>query len=356
MAKIDQNITSILSVQDKTQAVVRVRSYGEINRIKRDVKIVRYYPFINSIGVECDMSSVKALSRHHGVECVSAVMRVSALALYNHDVRNGDLVPILAKSDLTGAGVALAVIDTGVDVHTDLCVPRNRIRHFVDFVGGEQNPYDDNGHGTFVTGVAIGNGVCGGKVCVGVAPEADVVGIKTIGASGESSTFRILDGMQWLFDNCDKFGIKVACMSFGAEPTEVADPLKMGAEMLVRRGITVVCAVGNNGQNNLKSPAISSEVISVGAVDDDGEVAKFSSYGVYHGVPRPDVYAKGVKVKGIEGGGTYSYMSGTSVSAPAVAGACCLLHQKYKNLTPYQAKRLVLAMSRQKGAIRILDL
>ena len=352
MARIDQNLVSVLSVQDKAQAIVRVRSYGEINRIKRATKVVRYYPFINSIGVECDYNAVKTLSLYHGVECVSAVMRVSALGLPTYDGQ--DTVSTFAKG-LTGKGVCLAVIDTGIDVHTDLCVPMNRIRHFVDFVGGEQNPYDDNGHGTFVTGVAVGNGVCSGKSCVGVAPEAEVVGIKAIGANGESSTFRILDGMQWLFDNCDRYGIKVACMSFGAEPTDTADPLKMGAEMLVRKGVTVVCAVGNNGENNLKSPAISSEVISVGAVNDDGEIAKFSSYGNYHGVPRPDVYAKGVNVKGIAGGGTYSFMSGTSVSAPVVAGVCCLLHQKYTNLTPYQTKRLILSLSQPKGDIRILS-
>jgi serine protease AprX len=352
MMKIDKNLVSVLSVQDRAQAVVRVRSFGEINRIKKSVKVVRYYPFINSLGVECDMPSLKTLSLHHGVECVSAVMKVSALSTLEAEAKPS----VFATNKLTGSGVVLAVIDTGIDVHTDICVPRNRIRHFVDFIGDNQNPYDDNGHGTFVTGIAVGNGICGGKTCVGVAPEAEVVGIKTIGANGESSTFRILDGMQWLYDNCDRYGIKVACMSFGAEPSDTADPLKIGAEMLVRRGITVVCAAGNNGENNLKSPAVSSEVISVGAVDDDDNVAKFSSYGIYHGVARPDVYAKGVKVKGIESGGTYSYMSGTSASAPMVAGACCLLHQKYKNLTPYQAKRLILSASRSKGNIKILDL
>ena len=104
----------------------------------------------------------------------------------------------------------------------------------------------------------------GGKLR-GVAPAADIVGVKVIEASGEAGTFKILEGMQWLFDNCARLNVRVACMSFGADPVDSADPLKMGAEMLVRRGITVVCAAGNSGIGGLKSPGISSEVITVGA-------------------------------------------------------------------------------------------
>lgn len=361
-ARIDENLVSVLSVKDKAQAVVKLRSPLEFASLRQSLKVVRYYPFISSIGVECVRDDLIKLSRSHSVEFVSASMHVSALGdtpLNPFDEaylsENGSVHTMKAEG-LTGAGVGLAVIDTGVGTHLDLCVPKNRIYGFYDVINGEENPYDDNGHGTFVTGVAVGNGLCSGKTCKGIAPESGVVAIKAISANGDSSTFKILDGMQWLYDNFHRLGIKVVCMSFGAEPTDTADPLKIGAEMLVRRGLTVVCAVGNNGENNLKSPAVSGEVISVGAVDDDGVPAKFSSYGTYHGISRPDVYAKGVRLKGLDVGGTYSYMSGTSVSAPAVAGLCCLLHQKYKNLSPRQAKGLVMSLAKEKDGIKVLDL
>ena len=353
---IDRNLVNVLSVQDKANAIVKVRSMFEMNVIERNLKVVKYYPFISSVGVECDCNDVEGLSRRHNIEFVTAEMHVSAL---ENEISNAlcfDKMPNIGIEGLTGAGTCLAVIDTGVNIHTDFCVPRNRVCYFHDVLNGEEYPYDDNGHGTFVTGVAVGNGICSGKEVYGVAPESKLVSIKAISASGDSSTFHILDAMQWLYDNHQKFGIKVVCMSFGAEPTDTADPLKMGAEALVRKGLTVVCAVGNNGEGNLKSPAISNEVISVGAVDDFDEPAKFSSNGYYHGTFRPDVYAKGVKVRGVDAFGTYSFMSGTSVSAPYVAGVCCLLHEKYKNLNPYQAKRMVLSMSKSKDGMKILKI
>ena len=356
MRGIDKNLVNVLSVQDRANAIVKVRSTFELKTVERNLNVVKYYPFISAVGVLCDQNDVVRLSRWHSVEFVSAEMRVSTLTTDLTETATYDYLLNPSLDGLTGAGTCLAVIDTGLNVHTDFCVPKNRICYFHDLLGGEEYPYDDNGHGTFVTGVAIGNGICSGKEIVGVAPEAKVLPIKAISASGDSSTFHILDAMQWLYDNHRRFGVKVVCMSFGAEPTETADPLKLGAEALVRSGLTVVCAVGNNGEGNLKSPAISNEVIAVGAVDDFDEPAKFSSFGVYHGIKRPDVYAKGVRVKGVDAFGTYSYMSGTSVSAPYVAGVCCLLHQKYKNLNPYQVKRIILSLSKRKDNMQILEI
>ncbi|MBR7163217.1 MAG: S8 family serine peptidase [Clostridia bacterium] len=352
--KIDGHLVNVLSVQDRANAIVKVHSFYELKALERNFRVVKYYPFISSIGVECDQYDVVRLSKWHNIEFVSAEMHVSALENSISNAIYFGKLPDVSLEGLTGEGTCLAVIDTGLNLHADICVPKNRICHFQDMLNGEEYPYDDNGHGTFVTGVAVGNGLCSGKEVVGVAPEAKVVSLKAISASGDSSTFHILDAMQWIFDNHMHYGIKVVCMSFGAEPTDTADPLKMGAEALARKGLTVVCAVGNNGKGNLKSPAISNEVIAVGAVDDFDEPAKFSSYGVYHGVFRPDVYAKGVNVRGIDAFGTYSFMSGTSVSAPYVAGVCCLLHEKYKNLNPYQAKRLILSMAKEKQGMRIL--
>ena len=361
-AKIDNGLVGVLeNKEEKIDALVRVRNPLQLGLLEHNFDVIKSYPFIRSVGIKCGLNEAIRLERMQEVEYVSAQSTVFALSDSNENINekaysNGmfSQYPVAKFSkELTGEGVTLCVMDTGINPHCDLSVPKNRIVHFEDMVGGEDMPYDDNGHGTFVAGVACGDGLTCAREVVGVAPKANVLGIKVIGDKGESGTFKILDGMQWLFDNFRQYGVKVVCMSFGAEPLSYADPLKIGVEMLSRSGLIVVAAAGNSGENSLKSPAISNEIIAVGAVDKEDRIAEFSSRGVYQGAKRPDVYADGIKVKGIKAGGSYTYMSGTSVAAPYVAGACCLLCEKYKNITPYQAKQAVLRHSLTIDGVRV---
>ena len=361
-SKIDNGLVGVLeNKEEKIYALVRVRNPLQLGLLEHNFDVIKSYPFIRSVGIKCGLNEAIRLERMQEVEYVSAQSTVFALSDLNENINekaysNGmfSQYPVAKFSkELTGEGVTLCVMDTGINPHCDLSVPKNRIVHFEDMVGGEDMPYDDNGHGTFVAGVACGDGLTSAREVVGVAPKANVLGIKVIGDKGESGTFKILDGMQWLFDNFRQYGVKVVCMSFGAEPLSYADPLKIGVEMLSRSGLIVVAAAGNSGENSLKSPAISNEIIAVGAVDKEDRIAEFSSRGVYQGAKRPDVYADGIKVKGIKAGGSYTYMSGTSVAAPYVAGACCLLCEKYKNITPYQAKQAVLHHSLTIDGVRV---
>lgn len=364
--KIDENLTTILEKGDGAHAIVRVRNVFQLQYIKNNFEVVSSFPFIRSVGIKCDKNAVKALEVLPSVEYVSAQSVVKTFennALDNEktadllnfaDFENSTANVLSSNSRLTGKGVRLCVLDTGVAPHSDVSIPRERIVHFEDFVNGKDYPYDDNGHGTFVSGVAVGNGLLSSGKISGVAPNCEIVGVKVIEQNGETGAFKILDGMQWLYDNFRRYGIKVVCMSFGADPVPSSDPLKIGAEMLVKAGLTVVCAVGNSGESALKSPAISSEVISVGACDDNFNIAEFSSFGTYKGVMRPDVYARGVDINGLKAYGTYQLMSGTSVSAPYVAGLCCLLYEKYPRMTPAECKRMLLSFAKNVNGIKTL--
>ena len=364
-SKIDNGLVGVLeNKEEKIDALVRVRNPLQLGLLEHNFDVIKSYPFIRSVGIKCGLNEAIRLERMQEVEYVSAQSTVFALSDLNENINekaysNGmfSQYPVAKFSkELTCEGVTLCVMDTGINPHCDLSVPKNRIVHFEDMVGGEDMPYDDNGHGTFVAGVAAGNGTLSAKGVRGVAPMANVLSVKVIEKKGESGTFKILDGMQWLFDNFRQYGVRVVCMSFGAEPLDYADPLKIGAEMLSRSGLIVVAAAGNSGENSLKSPAISNEVIAVGAVDEQNNIAKFSSRGSYKGIKRPDVYCLGTNVRGIKVGGAYSSMSGTSVAAPYVAGACCLLCQKYSKITPFQAKNAILNASIDINGTKIFSL
>ena len=352
--RFDSKIVGTLEAQEKTIALVKVRNPLQLIALERRFRVVHEYPFIRSLGIECGLKEAIELERMAEVEYVSSESCVSCLQAGENSAY--EMTFSRSSGKLSGKNVTLCVMDTGVSPHSDLSIPKERIVHFVDMIGEEKAPYDDNGHGTFVSGIAIGNGVLSGRRIRGVAPDANVVGLKVIGKDGESGTFKILDGMQWLFDNFRQYGIRVVCMSFGADPLEYADPLKIGAEMLAKSGLIVVAASGNSGENHLKSPGISQEIISVGAVDDNLKVADFTSRGVFGGVVRPDVYAKGVNVKGIKASGAYSTMTGTSAAAPYIAGACCLLCEKYRNLTPQQAKTAILSSAKSVDGNLVFDL
>lgn len=353
-SKLDAGVVGVLSAERKISALVKVRNPLEIGLLEKRFEVTRVYPFIRSVGISCGLEDAIRLERMQEVEYVSAQGR--AFALGGAEEARGAAISVASTSGLDGRGVGICVMDTGVTPHSDISIPRERIVHFVDVIGGESEPYDDNGHGTFVAGVACGNGTLSGGEIEGVAPRANIVALKAIGKNGESGAFKILDGMQWLFDNFRTYGIKVVCMSFGAEPQSYADPLKAGAEMLARSGLIVVAAAGNSGQDGVKSPAISDEVIAVGAVDQDDKVAQFSSRGNYMGSARPDLYAPGVNVKGIEAGGTYTLMSGTSAAAPYVAGACALICQKYGNVSPRLAKQILISASSDVNGVKVLKI
>jgi Subtilisin-like serine proteases len=327
---------------EQCEVICYLRGKNAFGRLSR-FDVVTEYPFINAAGLLCYPHELERIAELSCVEYLTSSVKVSTL----DDVTEIGAAALSRGSRLTGRGVTLCVMDTGIRPHTDLSIPENRITEFFDAKAGQTVfPYDDNGHGTFVAGVAAGNGTASGGVLKGVAPAARLVGVKVIDSNGEAGAFQVLDGMQWLVDNRKRLGVKVVCMSFGSTPTDVNDPLKRGAEVLVANGMTVVCASGNSGADTVKSPALSRAVIGVGAVDENGKVAEFTSRGYVNGYAKPEIYAKGVGVSGTSIDGTYGKMNGTSAAAPYVAGACCLLLERFPSLTPARIKEILLMSSR----------
>ncbi len=309
--------------------------------LSKKTRITHIFPFLSCAAVE-DGGFLRTENRH-----IISSVKTTKVAVVMDNVRAAlDYTPSYAPFSVEGATVA--VIDTGLSPHVDFLLP-NRIVKFVDVINGKTEIYDDNGHGTAVAGALAGNGLMSnGRFC-GIACAANLIPIKAMNADGEGSTADILQAMQWIWSNAEKYGIKVVCMSFGAEPTE-HDPLAAGAEALHSKGITVVASGGNDGPGygTVKSPGISPFVITVGGAEITASgvtVSEFSSRGPAGGYKKPDIIAPAEDVVCASMAGDYSAMTGTSIATPIVAGACSIILGKHPNYTPDKVKELLMTNS-----------
>lgn len=263
--------------------------------------------------------------------------------------------PTVGVSDtegLTGKGIGIAVIDTGIYPHEDI---KNNITGFIDYVNNKKKPYDDNGHGTHCAGIIASNGFASAGRYRGIAPGSDLIGLKVMDYKGEGNISNILAAMNWINNNAEAYHIKIASLSLGAGISSYAkyDPLILAAEKLWNNGITVVAAAGNDGPAyaTINSPGAGKNVITVGCSDDkktvdpsDDTIADFSSRGPSRYTKyKPDIVAPGVDIISLANNANgYVAMSGTSMSTPIISGCCALMLEKYPNLKPDEIKQKLI--------------
>lgn len=333
-----------------TNCVVYASDYFKLKKQMLQNGISFYeYPFMSAFGVQLTQKQIVECAKVNVVSFITKQTKVSAQINVAKKVLG---ISEFYNRKIFGKGVTVAVIDTGINPHLDFTMPTNRIVKFVDLINNKKTPYDDNGHGTFVSSIICGSGLVSNGKYSGISPKSKLIMLKALEENGETGAFKILEAMQWIYDNKDKYNIRVVCMSFGSNPLEKNDPLIMGAEALWNSGIVVVVAAGNSGPDyqTIKSPGGSVKVITVGGINDNRnqfddfdetkfEIAKFSSRGPAGKYFKPDLVAPAVNIMGASTNEKfYTKMSGTSVATPMIAGICCLILSKYPYLTPDQLK------------------
>ena len=168
----------------------------------KGVKIKYELPLINAYAVDIDSDKLEDTARSDMIEYISDDVKMTSLL----NVAAQEVGARIANdTGFTGKGIGIAILDTGIYPHQDFTRPRNRIVAFRDFVNNRQNPYDDNGHGTFVAGVAAGNGTSSGGKYKGVAPEASLIGVKVMDEDGSGNSSDIIAGMQWVADHHQEY-------------------------------------------------------------------------------------------------------------------------------------------------------
>ncbi|MFV9510424.1 S8 family peptidase [Tepidibacillus sp. LV47] len=224
------------------------------------------------------------------------------------------------------SNITIAILDTGVDLeHPDL---KPNLVDGINLLDKKAKPQDDNGHGTNVAGIvaAVGNNSIG---IAGILWRAKLMPVKVLDKKGEGDSFLVGQGIRYAVDH----GADIILLSLG-EP--VFTPfMKEAVDYAVAKNVLIVAASGNEG-NQLNYPAAFSSVLSVGAVDQDDEYARYSNYG-----QQLDVVAPGDGIYTTQLGGQYTANSGTSMAAPQVAGLAALLYQKYPDLTPKEVENII---------------
>jgi serine protease AprX len=277
---------------------------------------------------------------------------------------------------VTGRNVTVAVLDTGINSqHADLAgkvVQNVRLTdtQSVPVSFAYPAPLENftntdlvSGHGTFVSGVIAGSGASSSGRFAGVAPGARLLGL----SAGDLNLMYVLSGFDYLLQKRAQYNVRVVNCSFSANTVfDLNDPVNVATKMLTDAGVNVVFSAGNSGSGNgtMNPYAIAPWVIGVGATDAAGRLADYSSRGNFgDALQHPSLVAPGTNivslrsaptvtgVSGIAGADTqrlsltelpyYTTATGTSFSAPQVAGAVALMLEVNPNLTPAEVKDIL---------------
>jgi serine protease AprX len=321
------------------------------------------YWLIDSIAGTVELNRIHELLEIPGVVFIELDGRLG--------IQMEDVVPahgvdlVWQDTGYTGSGVTMAIIDTGIDGnHTalddlddDNTTNDPKIVAFYDAInnpgatnGTEIFPYDDNGHGTHCAGITAGTGAPNYQH-VGVAPHANLVGVKVLDGGGSGSFAAVMAGMEWTVEKRHEFNIRAASMSLGAltgaiewTSSEEESVNRMANEMM-RAGVTLFIAAGNSGGTaTIGTPGSAEDVITVGSLDKNTAIAIYSSQGpTEEGRVKPNIAFVGSSVNAPDAntGDGYVALSGTSMATPGAAGVAVLMYQANPDLSPFDVRNIM---------------
>ena len=334
--------------------------------LEQEVEFIHQHTFhlIDSIAGTVAIDRIEALSVLPGVVMVEldGIMQIA-----NSDVKDTHGVwDVYEATGYDGTGSVVSIIDTGIDgahvglddLDDDISTDDPKIIAFYDVVnnptltnGTEVFPYDDQGHGSHCAGTTAGTGAPTYEH-TGVAPQAQLVGVKVLDAGGSGSFAGVMMGMEWTVEKRHEFNIRAASMSLGGfgviELTSSEDEsvARMANEM-VRAGVALFIAAGNNGVSaQIGTPGSAEDVITVGALDkgEDPGIAIYSSQGpTEEGRVKPNIAFVGSNVMSVESNSVDGYVSfsGTSMATPGAAGVAALMYQANPELSPFDVRNIM---------------
>jgi subtilisin family serine protease len=342
-------------------------------------------PIQNGAVLEVNRAQLEALRNNSAVSHLSGDVPVVPTMVVSseatgadqvHDGWNGGTLGLVSYAGVTGKGVGIAVIDSGISGHPAVTPG---MAASIDLATNASGTADGFGHGTHVAGIIAGRAGVGASALShfdgGIAPEARLINVRVLDGRGVGYTSDVLAGLDWAIANRQKYNIRVINLSLGhpVQESSTTDPLCHAVTRAVAAGITVVASAGNMGRDKdgsqvlggISSPGSCPAAITVGAVSTqntaargDDTLASYSSRGPtkYDFAIKPDLVAPGTRIVAPQAKGSwlatnytsptvagvpsnaYMALSGTSMAAAVVSGGVALLVQANPYLTPQQIK------------------
>ena len=340
--------TIVHSTIEKTPVIVVFKNHPNPNLIHSyNGEIMHAYTIIPGIACLLPEQAINALMKNPQIQYIEPDFPVEAFQdtlPWGVDRIDAEIVwggneKALDVTGNAGLGIQVAVLDTGIDyTHPDL--DENYIGGY-DFVNGDNDPLDDNGHGTHVSGTiaAEDNGVG----VLGVAPLVDLLAVKVLDARGSGSTAGVIAGIEWAVDA----GAEVISMSLGS--SSYSSSLEAACDAAYNSGVLIVASAGNNGDGNsgtteVNYPAAYGSVIAVSATNSGDGIASFSNSGSFVEIAAPgvnilstmptyDVTLTSTGPPPRRYSNNYDDMSGTSMACPHVSGVAALVFATGKTAT-----------------------
>lgn len=349
--KIDSNLKSCILSRPNTKYRVLIKYKKFQDSIaKRVASKGELLKVIEPCSLICANLNSRAIERLLEYPEIEYICFDEYLSLCGTSVVTSNKLRLPHKSNITGKGVDVAFIDSGVYPHPDLITPYNRIVTFVDLINNISHPYDDNGHGTCTAGIIGGNGEKSNGMYKGVATECNLHCYKAFDKSGKGYISDVLYAMDMIYKDTEKHSIKILCMPFELlrYNTFLQNNFDIMAKRLNDKNITCIVPSGSNKNfdGSITGIALSNFCLTISGYDSSSGIKpySYSSSGALKKDSKPNFCAScvdivslnsdsnyiserdGIKLYPTKLNSSYKSFTGTSLAAAYICGICALLY------------------------------
>lgn len=318
--------------------------------------LIHFIPYINCISAILSPNAIERIIEYPEVDYLTFD---DYALLCGNNIASSNRISFRKKYKLTGKNIGIGLVDSGVYPHADLLTPNNKIKKFTDLLNNYNYPYDDNGHGTFMSGIISGNGYLSKGTYKGIAENSHLYCIKAFNSLNKGYISDILFSIATIISESKEYNIKVICLPFELTSNDYFK-LSLFQKLFTiasnNYNLTIVVPAGHNGNSECSISGIATldNCITVGGIDTTNhnfKPYKYSSSGPFSKLEKPDICAAAVNICSLntnknyvsERNGAkiypqsletpYTCYTGTSCAAAYISGICALLYESNPDLT-----------------------